>query len=185
MERLKSCSILLMIIVLSSCATLRKDSSSRVDEQKNIDTSSQVHNYQKETITEEKGSTPIITEADSVQNSGTISAEDTTTHQQTTETDDMSLTTTVTPKVKDGKITGYDVNSKAVSKPKTVNIPVDRKTTTKETGTDKVQTGITNTKKEVVTASKKERTGFNAWGSVVIVGVIILFLLFVFFKLWK
>jgi len=173
------------MIVLSSCATMRKDSSSKVDEQKNIDTSSQVHNYQKETTTEEKGSVPVVTDADSVQTSGAMSAEDTTTYQQTTETHDMSLTTTVKPKMKDGKVTGYDINSKAVAKPKTVDVPVDRKTTTKETVTDKKQTGITDTKKEVVTASTKERTGFNAWGSVAIVGVIILFLIFVFFRLWK
>lgn len=179
----------LFLIMISlwfcSCATMRKDSSSRVDEQKSIDTSSQVHNYQKETTTEEKGTAPVITDADSVQTSSTMSAEDTTTHQQTTETDDMSLTTTVKPKVKDGKITGYDVNSKAVAKPKTINVPIDRKITTKETGTDKKQTGITDTKKEVVTTSKKERSGFNAWGSVAIVGVIILFLVFVFLKIWK
>lgn len=185
MGQLKSYSLLIVAIILGSCATMRKDSSSKIDEHHSIDTSSQVHNYQKETTTEEKGSTPVTTDADSVQTSGTMSAEDTTTHQQTTETDDMSLTTTVKPKVKDGKITGYDVNSKAVAKPKTVNVPVDRKTTTKETGTNKVQTGTTDTKKEVVTTSKKERSGFNAWGAVAFVGVIILFLLFVFFKLWK
>lgn len=174
--------LLTIIVLISSCATIRKDSSSKTDLQEHIDTSSQEHNYQKETITEEKGIYPVVTAADSVQTLGTMSIEDTATHHQSVETDDMSLTTTVKPKVKDGKVTGYEVNSKAVAKPKTVNIPVDRKTTTKETGTDKQQTGITETKKETANTNTRQTFRFNFAGVAAVLGAVALFLLFFYFK---
>jgi hypothetical protein len=178
--------LIIFLFAFCSCATVRKDRSSITTDQQRIDTSSQEHLYQKETTTEEKSTASVMTNADSVETSGTVSAEDTTTHQQTVETDDLSLITTVKPKVnKNGKVTGYDVNSKAVAKPKTIDVPVDRKTTTKETGSDKQQTGITDTKKETVTTSSKSAFRFNFAGVCAIVGIAALILLFIYFKYRK
>lgn len=179
----------LLLIVLTvffcSCATVRKDRSSKTDYQKHIDTSTVNREYQKETFTEEKGGVPVTTDADSAQTYGTMTNEDTSTHEQRVETDEISLTTTVKPKVKDGKITGYDINSKAVSKPKVVNVPVDRKTTIKESGTDKIQTGVTDTKNQTTTMISKQRTGASGWIKIVIIGAVILFLIWLIFKVWR
>lgn len=170
------------MVFISSCATVHKYRSSSINDQQLIDTSSNELQYQKETTTEEKSTMPITTDADSVETSGTMSAEDTTTHQQTVETDDMSLTTTVTPKTNEkGKITGYDVNSKAVVKPKKVDIPINKKTTTKETASDKKKTGVTETRMQTVTTSSKQAFRFNMAGVVAIGVVVALVLLFIYF----
>jgi hypothetical protein len=154
-----------------------------MSEQQRIDTSSQEHQYQTETVTEEKSTVAVMTNADSLQTSGTMSAEDTTTYQQTVETDDMSLTTTVKPKRDSkGNKTGYDVSSKAVAKPKTVDIPVDRKITAKTSGSDKQQTGITDVLKQTATTSTKDVHRMNLAGIGAIIGVVLLILLFLYFK---
>jgi|SRR6185295_2648759 len=147
---MKSKIFIALILIISSCATVHKNRSSSTNDQQKIDTSSQEHQYTRETTIEEKSTAPALTNADSIQISGTMSTEDTTTYQQTVETDDMSLTTTMKPKLKNGKVAGYDVNSKAVAKPKTIDVPIDRKTTTKETGSDKQQTGITDVRKQLL-----------------------------------
>lgn len=185
MGQLKSYSYLVVIIILGSCATVHKTKSSSISDQVHMDTSSTEHQYNRETVTEEKGNVPVITNADSAQVSGTMAAEDTSEYRQDVETDGVRLTTIIKPKVNNGKVTGYQVNSKAVAKPKTVNIPVDRKTTTKETGTDKQQTGITDTKKETVTTSTKQVSRMNLAGVGAIIGVVILFLLFLYFRTRK
>lgn len=173
------------LFMICSCATMHKNRSSSTSDHHLIDTSSQEHQYQKETTTEEKGTVPVVTNADSVQTSGTISTEDTTTYQQTVETDDMSLTTTMKPKLKNGKVAGYDVNSKAVAKPKKVDVPIDRKTTTKETGSDKQQTGITEARKQTATTSTKDVHRMNLAGVGAIIGIVILVLLFIYFKFFR
>jgi hypothetical protein len=183
---MKSKIFIALILVFSSCATVHKNSSSSTNEQQHIDTSSQEHQYQTETVTEEKGMASVMIGADSIQTSGTISTEDTTTYQQTVETDDMSLTTTVKPKRDSkGNKTGYDVSSKAVAKPKKVDIPIDKKTTIKETGSDKKTTGITETKRQTVTTSSKSVFRFNFAGVAAIVGIVALILLFIYFKFSK
>lgn len=182
---MKTLLIILVVFGLFSCATVHKTKSSESVYQTRIDTSSQEHQYSSETVTEEKGSVSFTTKADSVQTSGSISAEDTTPHQQTVETEGMSLTTTVKPKIKNGKVTGYEVNSKAVSKSKSADVPIDRKITKKETGIDKTQTGVIVMKKQVVTSSTKVLSGLNIWGYAVIIGLVCLFLLFVFIKRFK
>jgi hypothetical protein len=179
---MKSKIFIALILVFSSCATVHKNSSSSTNEQQHIDTSSQEHQYQTETVTEEKATVPVVINADSVQTSGTMSEEDTTTYQQTVETDDMSLTTTVKPKRDSkGNKTGYDVSSKAVAKPKTIDIPIDRKITAKTSSSDKQQAGITETKKETVITSSKQAFRFNMAGACAIVGGIIAILLFLYF----
>lgn len=177
--------LLAIVLLMSSCATIRKNSSSKTNQQMYVDTSSSEHQYTIETVTEEKGSTTIIIQADSVQTSGTMSAEDTTTYQQTVETDGMSLWTTVKPKLKDGKVTGYNVNSKAVSRPKTVSGPTDKKTTEKETGINKQRRGMTDIKKETMTSSNKQAFRFNMAGAVLIVGIVLVILLFIYIKFRK
>jgi hypothetical protein len=170
-----------IICSLCSCATVHKNNSSFQTEDKYVDTSRQEHQYQTETVTEEKSTAPVMTKADSAQTSGYMSSEDTAGYQQDVETDGVSLTTTVSPKVKDGKITGYQVNSKAVAKPKTVDVPIDRKVTAKTSGTDKQQTGIAETKKEAATTSSKSVFRFNFAGAAAIVGGIVVILLFLYF----
>lgn len=172
-------------ILLCSCATVRKNSSSSKKADVHIDTSTQEHQYSIETLTHEKSTAPVITRPDSLQTSGTMSSSDTTTHRQTVESDGMSLTTTVKPTVKDGKVTGYDISSKAVAKPKTIDVPIDRTSTKKETGTDKVKSGISDTKKETKTISSKERSGLSWGGKVFLIGLGIILLCFLVFRLWK
>jgi len=166
---------------LCACATVHKNNSSFQTEDKYVDTSRQEHQYQTETVTEEKSTAAITTAADSAQTSGYMSSDDTAGYQQDVETDGVSLTTTVSPKMKDGKITGYQVNSKAVAKPKTVDIPIDRKVTAKTNGTDKQQTGITAANKETTTTSTKSVFRFNLAGAAAIVGGIVVILLFLYF----
>jgi len=173
------------MVFFCSCATIHKNSSSSTNDQQHIDTSSQEHQFQKETVTEEKSTVQVTTDADSVQASGSISTEDTTEYTQTVETDDMSLTTTMKPKLKNGKVTGYDVNSKAKAKPKTVDIPIDKKTITKESGLDKQQTGITDAKKQIAIISSKDVHRLNLAGIGVIIGIVILVLLFIYFKFFR
>src|SRR3954470_16676418 len=108
---MKSKILIALILVFSSCATIHKNRSSSTSDERHIDTSFQEHQYQTETVTEEKSTVAVMTNADSVQTSGTMSDKDTTTYQQTVETDDMSLTTTVKPKRDSkGNKTGYDVS---------------------------------------------------------------------------
>lgn len=179
---MKSKILIALILVFSSCATIHKNRSSSTSDEHLIDTSSQQHNYQSETTTEEKSTAPVMTNADSLQTSGTMSDEDTTAYQQTIETDDMSLTTTVKPKHDaKGNKTGYDVSSKAVAKPKTVDIPIDKKTTTKTSSSDKQQTGIIEIKKASEITSNKSAFRFNMAGVAAIIGVVAVILLFLYF----
>ena len=169
----------------SSCAAIHKTKLYSRSEQTRIDTSSKEHKFRWRIITEEKGTVPITIDTGMVETSGSISAEDTTTHEQAVETDNMSLITTIKPRVKDGRVTGYQVNSKAITKERVINVPIDRKITATGTDINKEQTGISDTKKETTTTITKVIDRIGPWGAVVIVGVITLFLLFVFFKLWK
>lgn len=179
---MKSRILIVLVLFLSSCATIHKTKSSRSSDQVHIDTSSQEHQYARMTITQEKITIPVITSADIVQTSGYRSAEDTSEYRQDVETDGVSLTTIIKPRVNNGKITGYQVNSKAITKPKTLNVPIDRKTTIKETGSNKQQMGITDTKKESATTSTKDTNRMNWAGVGAIIGAVTLFLLFLYFK---
>ncbi|WPV66271.1 hypothetical protein [Chitinophaga sp. LS1] len=174
--------IVALMAILCSCATVRKMKETSVSNSQSIDTSSKDHSYEKETVTEEWATTPVITEADSAQTSGTMSSTDTSEYRQTVDTKTQSLTTVVKPKLKDGKVIGYDINSKAVSKPQTINAPVTRKTTTKESSSDKQKVGKSEINTTSVTKTNKDVFRFNVAGIITVVVIVVLLLLYFYLK---
>lgn len=168
---------------MCSCSTVKKLKTTAVTQQERIDTSSRTHEYQKETNITEKSTAPVITKADSISSSGTLSASDTTTYTQESETGGMKLKTTIKPKVKNGKIDGYDINSQAISKPKEIDVPIDKTTNIKETGKEKEKIGITDKSITKVSTKDKETSGWGIWQTVGIVLALIVVALIMFYKL--
>ncbi|SFW15750.1 hypothetical protein [Chitinophaga sancti] len=171
-----------LLAIMCSCATVRKAKEKSVSNAQSIDTSSKDHSYEKETIIEEKTAVPVTTKPDSANTSGTMSSSDTSEYRQTVETNTQRLTTTVKPKVKDGKVIGYDINSNAIAKAQTINVPIDRKTSTKELISDKQKEGKSVIHTTTVTKTDKDVFRFNAAGTVAIVVIVFLLLVFLYLK---
>lgn len=168
---------------LTCCSTVHKTSQSTSKQTTSIDTSSSSSHYVKETTVTEKSSVPVLTVPDSAQNRAYLAASDTIGYYHSVETDKLSVETSVKPVVRNGKITGYDINSKAVAKQQTIQTPVDKTTTTKETGDEKQQTGKTEVSTEQTVSKTKD-----AWrpsAGIVIAGVIILILAAIGYVIYK
>lgn len=172
-----------IILIISSCSTVRKLKTTTVTQQEHVDTSYRTHEYQKETNVTEKSTVSAVVKADSISTSGSLSASDTTTYTQESETGGMKLKTTIKPKVKNGKIDGYDINSQAISKPKEIDVPIDKTTNIKETGQEKEKIGITDKSFTKVSIKDKETSGWGIWHTVGIVFALIVVALIMFYKL--
>lgn len=164
---------------------MKKSQSTSSKQDSHIDTSSQVHNYQKETVITEKLSIPFVLKADSTATSGNISTTDTTEHVQMSESNGISLKTSIKPEMKDGKITGYNIKSKAITLPHIIDVPMDRTTEIKEAGSDHNQTAIIHTKKEDIKVATKERTGMNQILMLILIACGIVGSIWIFLKFIK
>lgn len=177
---------LIYIIVISvmacSCATIRKQKSATTASEQRIDTASLVKEFSRETVTTEKSSAQITTLADSASTSGNISAEDTTEHIQQIFTNGLSIRTAIKPQVKHGKIIGYQIDSKAVVKPKTVDIPVDKTTTIKEKSNEQQSSKKTDNSSTISTTSDTTTFHLGFWGTAGLVAGLILVVLLLFYK---
>src|SRR6187402_82455 len=163
-----------IILIISSCATVRKHKTSEQTTRTTMDTASLAKEFSRETTITEMGSERVTVFADSASTSGTVSSQDTTEHSQETETEMIYLKTTIKPQIKDGKVTGYDVNSKATVKPKIIDIPINKTTTIKEKSTEQ-QSSKTAT-------SDIKRVGLSFWGVLGILAGLILVALLLFYK---
>lgn len=183
---MKNSIYLLYILVLCSCSTIHKTRTSNNIQQVHLDTSSNLHEYIRETTVTEQGTTQIITRPDTTGIFGWLSVQDTTGYSREIETGGQRVKTTIMPRIKEGKTIGYDISTAAVKKSEIINVPVDRKTVTKESSTDNEKSGITDTQAENIATTNKQVISFNLAGIIaVVVSVVVvtaLILLFIYFK---
>lgn len=171
------------LLIICGCSTVHKSSQSTSKQTTSIDTSSQSSRYVKETTVTEKATAPVVTIPDSIQHTGYLAVADTIGYFQAIQTDKLSLDTYIKPIVKDGKIAGYNINSKAIAKSQTVQAPVDRVTSTKERRKEEQKAGKTDTKIESSKIAIKQ-----AWCpsvGVVIGGIIVLLVGLIGFGIYK
>lgn len=174
--------IIVILIICGSCATIKKTNTTSTSSQTHIDTSSNVHDYVKETTVTEKSTAAIVTKSDSVSSSGSYSAADTSVYTQDEASGPIKLKTTIRPRVVNGRIVSYDVNSKATTIPQVIDIPIDKTTKTKETGSDRQKMAITDTQQTKQISTSKNSFHMTFWTTVSLVGLLIVIVLFLFYK---
>jgi hypothetical protein len=174
--------IIVILIICGSCATVKKAKTSNASSYTHIDTSSSVHDYVKETIVTEKSTIGIMTKPDSASSNGVYYAMDTSVYTQDEISGSIKLKTTIRPKVINGKIVSYDVNSKATTIPRVIDIPIDKTTKTKETGSDRHKSAITDTQQTKQVSMSKSSFHMSFWTIVSLVGFLVIIALFLFYK---
>ncbi|HWV69517.1 hypothetical protein [Chitinophaga sp.] len=139
--------LMLSWIMLPSCSSTRKTSASHQVESRQTDNSTVKTGYTRETTTTETGSGHVYVPGDSLSATGYVPTGDT--GIVVSESDGMIITTTSVPK-KDstGKTIGSTINTKAKTKPKDVEAPLNKETHTKESGTSDEKKDVQTTVKE-------------------------------------
>ena len=174
--------IIVILITGVSCATIKKANTTSTSSQTHIDTSSCVHDYVKETTVTEKSTAAIVTKPDSASSSGSYSAADTSVYTQDEVSGPIKLKTTIRPRVVNGRIISYDVNSKAMTVPQVIDIHIDKTTKTKETGSDMQKTAITDTQQTKQISTSKSSFHMTFWTTVSLLGFLVIIVLFLFYK---
>ncbi|HJT75129.1 MAG TPA: hypothetical protein VJ720_13940, partial [Chitinophaga sp.] len=95
--------LLVSSILFAGCSTMKKIKTSSIKESISVDSSRQEKQYEKETVTTEKASVPVIIPADSLSFNRWFSVLDTTGFVQIIDADGMTLETTIKPRMKNGK----------------------------------------------------------------------------------
>lgn len=179
--------LLVIVLVVGSCASIHKTSRSAVIQKSNVDTSIRLQKYAEETTVIERGFQPITTKPDTASFAGYMSVDNVAGFSQTVETNGQKVETTVKPR-KDagGHTTGYDVDTKAISKSQLVQAAVDKTTTTHSTSVDKDKKGSTDFQSSSITTSANNTVRFNMAGAATviccIVGLAVVIALFIYFS---
>ncbi len=150
------------LFLFTACSTLNKVRHNDKVETHSVDTSKNVSNTEETTTIKEKSETPYNDPGATIKSEGyyTYMQADTSTFTLEQETEDMRIETTITPETKNGK-TKFKVKSTAEKKPKTVNVPIDRETTTTKKGSTTEQKGITTDEKKNNKGVTIKRSGPN------------------------
>lgn len=173
--------LVLFTILFISCASTKKIKHTTTEQIDQVDSSSYNTQYNKETTITEKSTQSIYTTADSISAAGSFSSEDTATYTQESHSNGVSVKTTIKPRVKDGKINGYDVDSKAKSEPKKIDIPIDKTTTIKETANQQKRSTVTNTEIKTESTLEKVRKGWSFGTTLIIFAFLVGITLIIFF----
>lgn len=172
----------MIIIVMTSCATVRKSQVNTLNHNKHVDTSFVKEEYGKETTVVEKSVTPVYIKADTTKTAGFLNEADTIGYEQEIETDNLKLKTTVKPKYNNGKKTGYKIKSEAIKKSDTIMAPIDRTIVVKEGKSNVKQKRKSDEAVSSVSETKKNTWRFNFAGVVIVACCVALFLVYKFLK---
>lgn len=176
----------LSIFVLSSCATVKKSREVSSSEQTHLDKSIVKNDKTKQVVIEEQVLTPVLTKPDTAGFKGWFSSSDSSGYSQEVESNGQKIKTTVKPvKDKDGKTTGYNVNTEAIKKAETILAPVNKKTTISSSDKSETKNDVTDIKKEKTKTVNKSSFRFNLAGTLAVVGIVAVVLVFLYFVFKK
>lgn len=178
-------SSILILLILYSCATVKKDKTNSVKVNQKKDSSTVEGQYVRETTTIKTSVEPYKIESDSVSLNGFVNIKDKQVFHQVTKSSDIILSTTLKPVYKNGITVGYNLSSKANTIPKTNGIPVNVITTTKEFGKIKETTNASTTQVASSQSATKSTSGINKGLWFVIIFLIISIIMFVTYKSLK
>jgi len=174
--------LLFLFGCITSCSFLKKSQTRKSIHEEKIDTSSKSVEYEKITNVEEIGEKEVFVRGDTLNAKGAFLNTDTTAYSQIIETISQKIETIIKSKRDSlGRVIGYDVQTKSINKPKTINVAVGKKTVTTERGKSEETKKVSDIITEKNKTTKKDIFRFNFAGAITI-SVIVFILLFFIYK---
>ncbi len=171
---------LLLLILFTSCATIHKSKKSIESTSSKVDSSKEESSSAWKQIIKERTTAPYTVNSDSVSSNSYKPAQDTMESEFTSQSNGINVTTKVKPKIQGGKIIGYDINTKAKTNPKTVDIPIDKITKTTQSQNTIKQSGSNQTSHIEVRENDKKAYRFNFAGALALICIIGITLFFIY-----